>query len=237
MVMKKSKVIGIIPARYNSTRFPGKLLKKWKGKTILQHVYDNVKQSKKLDSLIIATDSDRIYRAVRQFGGKVCITDKHETGTSRIIEVAKSLEADIVINIQGDEPLIKAETIDRLIEAMIEDDADLGTVITYINCVDMWVNNIVKAFVKGNYAVDFSRSGFPFRPYPVETYKHIGIYAYKKDVLMKYYDLPVGQREQKEKLEQLRAIENGYKFRVIKIDYPTIAVDTPEDLEKIKQCM
>ncbi|MFH1045839.1 MAG: 3-deoxy-manno-octulosonate cytidylyltransferase [Candidatus Omnitrophota bacterium] len=241
------KAIGVIPARYEASRFPGKVLAELLGKPLIQYVYEEALKSRLLDELIVATDDERVVRAVESFGGKVVITAKeHTSGTDRIAEVANPIDAAIVLNIQADEPLIHFSMIDELVRCLSDDETiPMATVIRKISDNSELNNPSVVKVVKDkrNFALYFSRSTIPYvrdadacAP-EFNFYKHIGLYAYTKDFLFTFKNLPIGELEQAEKLEQLRALERGYKIKVIETAYDTIGVDRPEDLEKVKQRM
>lgn len=237
------KIIGIIPARWGSTRFEGKVLANIAGKPMLQHVYERAKQAKLLDGVLIACDDERIFKACEKFGARAVLTSSnHPSGTDRIAEVAKKISCGLVINIQGDEPLIKPSVIDDLARAMMEERvAPVGTLIKKIeNKQEIENPNIVKVIVdQHKYALYFSRAVIP---YPrdrkdfegITYYKHLGIYAYRKDFLLNFKNLPKSNLEGIEKLEQLRILEAGYKIKTILTDAETMGVDTPEDLEKVE---
>ena len=233
----------IIPARYDSTRFPGKPLCPLKGKPLIQHVYENSKQSRLVREVIVATDSETIFERVLAFGGKAVMTDKnHPSGTDRIAEVAASLDYDIIVNVQGDEPLIRPEMIDDVITALDDTRASIGTLIKKIEVPGEILDyNVVKVvFDKEKFAVYFSRAPIPFHAHHSEIrtpeyYKHIGIYSYRRDVLLALAGMEPTELEKVEKLEQLRAIENGLKIRVKETFLETFGVDTPEDLERVEK--
>ncbi|MCS7229184.1 MAG: 3-deoxy-manno-octulosonate cytidylyltransferase [Candidatus Kryptonium sp.] len=239
-------IIGVIPARYASTRFPGKPLANILGKPMIMWVYENAMSSKLMNEVFVATDDERIFNTVKNFGGNVIMTPSElPTGTDRIAFAVRDLEADIVVNIQGDEPLITGEMIDLAIEPLLnENQIDISTLAVRINDVDTLFNpNVVKVvFDKNNLALYFSRSPIPFcRDAKTKDewlksgvhYKHIGIYVYRKNSLLKFVDLKKSNLEEVEQLEQLRAIENGMKIKIVLTDKDTIGVDTPDDLEKV----
>jgi 3-deoxy-manno-octulosonate cytidylyltransferase (CMP-KDO synthetase) len=237
-------VIGVIPARYSSTRFEGKVLADILGKPMLQHVWERAKQARVLDDLLIACDDERVLEASREFGAKVIFTAKgHISGTDRIIEVVNPLDVKVVVNIQGDEPLIHPIMIDMAAQALLDDKTvSIATIMKQIeNIRDIDNPDVVKVVVdKNNFALYFSRAAIPFRARNSEVqspvyYKHIGLYAYTKDFLFTYRNLPVSSLEDTEKLEQLRVLQEGYRIKVIETKYDTIGVDTPEDLEKVKK--
>jgi 3-deoxy-manno-octulosonate cytidylyltransferase (CMP-KDO synthetase) len=228
----------VIPARFNSSRFPGKALVSIAGKTMLQHVYERASQARYLSKLLIATDDDRICSAARDFGGSVRMTRAdHLSGTDRAAEIASAEPADLIVNIQGDEPLIDPDAIDAAVLAMMEDeDVPMGTLKKRIEDQDEITNpNVVKVVtdLAGN-AIYFSRCPIPYtRAGATVHFKHIGLYVYRRDFLLRYSDLPLGPLEQAERLEQLRALENGHRIRVVETDYDSLGVDTPEDLERV----
>jgi 3-deoxy-manno-octulosonate cytidylyltransferase (CMP-KDO synthetase) len=229
----------IIPARLHSSRLPRKVLLDICGKSLIQRVYEKVKESKKAERIIVATDSDEVKRVVESFGGEVFLTsDQHKSGTDRVAEVTKSLNVDFVVNVQGDEPLISPDLIDKIIE-MFESDENVlfGTAKHKISETEANDPNIVKVITDfDENGIYFSRSRIPFhRDGGDEYFQHIGIYGYKKDFLETFTKLPHGKLENMEKLEQLRAIENGFKIKVIETDYKSIGVDTETDLKKVKR--
>jgi len=239
----KKKIIAIIPARFNSSRFPGKPLVDIKGKSMIQRVYENVKDSNLIDQVVVATDDMRIGEAVKAFKGEYILTSSsHVNGTSRIAEAAERVDADIIINVQGDEPLVEAEILDELIKPFLTTEntvmATLKAKLTEENLIND--PNVVKVItdVNGN-AVYFSRSVIPFNRDGVSQtyYKHIGIYAYSKDFLLKYVTLPPSDLELAESLEQLRALENGYPIYVSEVENELISIDTPEDLDRLERYM
>ena len=236
------KFLGIIPARYGSTRLEGKPLKDVCGHSMIEWVYKRAKKSK-LDALVVATDDKRIYDEVISFGGEAIMTSKiHQNGTSRIAEVCnneKFSSFDIVINIQGDEPLIKKEMIDILIDNFKEDRTLLmGTLKHKLKLKEEIENpNNVKVVTdKNNFAMYFSRSVIPYPRNEEKSsyYKHIGIYAYKKDFVLEYSNMLPTALEETESLEQLRVLENGYKIKVLETPYSLIGVDTIENLENVR---
>ncbi len=248
------KISAVIPARYGSTRFEGKPLADILGKPMIQHVYEGVCQSKLIDEVIIATDDQRILEGVKSFGGKVVMTSPtHFTGTDRVAEVAKNLKSEIIVNVQGDEPLIKGIIIDKAIRPLLKDDTlPMSTLMTRIEEVRDWLNpHIVKVVAdQMNFALYFSRSPIPFprelqigrleshpfgtnRPLPRKVFKHIGIYVFRRKFLLNFSKMKPTPLEKLEKLEQLRALENGYRIKITPVNYEPICVDTPEDLQKV----
>ena len=234
------KILGVIPARFGSTRFPGKVLALLSSKTVLQHVYERACQSHYLSSTIIATDDERVCQAARSFGAPVRMTRAdHLSGTDRVAEVASAEDAAVVVNIQGDEPLIDPAAIDAAILPVVH---DAGVVMATLKKKiedprEIDDPNVVK--VVANHAGDaiyFSRCAIPYaRERGGAWFKHIGLYVYRRDFLLGYSRLPVGPLERAERLEQLRALENGYPIRVIETDYESLGVDTPEDLERVSR--
>lgn len=241
------KIIGIIPARYTSSRFPGKPLADIFGKSMIQRVYEQASKSPKLSSVMVATDDQRIFDHVTGFGGEVVMTSSlHQSGTSRCQEVVVKLNdtsTEVVINIQGDEPFIDPRQIDQLAEMFSDKNIGIATLIKKIQTSDELFNpNVVKA-VKGadGRAIYFSRSPIPYIRGADQTewlekgifFKHIGIYAYRAEVLHKIVKLAPSPLEIAESLEQLRWIENGLTIYTSETDFEGFAVDTPEDLAKI----
>jgi len=236
-----TRILGVIPARFASSRFPGKALAPLAGKPLLQHVYERASQARYLSKLVIATDDNRIAKAARSFGATVQMTrPDHLSGTDRAAEAASSDHAEVIVNIQGDEPLIDPGAIDATALALLDDpELPMATLKKRIEIPSEIDNpNVVK--VVSNLAGDavyFSRCAIPFlrdgSPGAIFHYKHIGLYVYQREFLLAYSGLPVGPLEQAERLEQLRAIENGYRIRVVETEYESLGVDTPEDLERV----
>src|SRR5580704_10746677 len=239
-----SKILGVIPARYASSRFPGKALALLDSRTMLEHVYERVSMARYLSSVVIATDDERIRDAARSFGAQVRMTrDDHFSGTDRVAEVASAFpDSELVVNIQGDEPLIDPGAIDAALLPLLDDPAiPMGTLKKRIEDPrEVSDPNVVKVVADhfGN-AIYFSRSAIPYTrdvgEYP--HFKHTGLYVYRREFLMGYSDLPVGALEKAEKLEQLRALENGFTIRVVETDYESMGVDTPADLERVQMLM
>lgn len=232
------RILGVIPARFASSRFPGKALATIAGKSVLQHVYERASQARYLTKLIVATDDERIYEAARKFGAVVRMTrSDHLSGTDRVAEVASAETAGLIVNIQGDEPLIDPAAIDAASLSLIEDaDLSMGTLKKKIEDSNEIGNpHVVKVVTdRAGDALYFSRCPIPYvRDGSVIHYKHIGLYVYRRKFLLRYSELPVGPLEQVERLEQLRALENGYRIRVVETEYDSLGVDTPEDLERV----
>ncbi len=238
------KIIGVIPARFASTRFPAKVVANISGKPMIEHVYTRAKQCRHLDDVLIACDHDYVFKLAKNFGAKVVMTDpNHPSGSDRIAEAVKDLDVEIVVNIQGDEPFIDPETIDSLALMLKEDPQCLmGTVIKEIaNKEDFQDSNVVKCVVDSQgYALYFSRAPIPYnrnviRPSGLKQYKHLGVYAYRKDFLLQYKSWPKSILETTEQLEQLRVLEKGHRIRTVVTTMESVAVDTPEDLKKAEQ--
>lgn len=235
-------ILGVIPARFAATRFPGKPLASLAGKPLIEHVWLRASQSKYLSHLVIATDDDRIASVARSFGAQVRMTrSDHPSGTDRCAEVAASGEAHIIVNIQGDEPLIDPEAIDAAILCLLDDpNCQMATLKRRITAPAEIENpNVVKVVCARNgEALYFSRCPIPFHRGDAAGYwKHIGLYVYRRGLLLSYSSLPVGPLEETEKLEQLRALENGIPIRVAETEYDTIGVDTPEDLAAVERLL
>ena len=238
------RVIGVIPARYASSRFEGKALALLGGRPVVEHVYERACQARKLDEIFIATDDARIAEAVESFGGRSVMTSsKHASGTDRVAEAVRELDVEVVVNIQGDEPFISPRTIDQTIEPFeSERDLEMTTLMRPIaEESELRDPNIVKVVVDlEGYALYFSRSLVPHprRQAPYRAQQHIGLYAYRKAFLLHFSSLPAGELEQTEALEQLRALENGHRIRVIEAeDYSGIGIDTPEDLSRAEKLL
>ena len=237
------KVVAILPARYGSTRFPGKPLVDIAGKPMIQHVYERTAQTRSVNRVIVATDDDRIRAAVESFGGEVQMTRAdHPSGTDRLAEVASRIEADLIVNVQGDEPLINPKMIEAAVAPLLADPAiEMGTLMTRITAKGEYHNpNVVKVVTdRAGFALYFSRGAIPYgrdldlQTVPTLAFKHIGLYVYQRDFLLKYPTLPETPLEQLEKLEQLRALEHGYRIRVVETDMQSIGVDVPEDVERV----
>lgn len=246
------KITAIIPARYGSTRFPGKALADLGGKPMIQHVYERTARATHLSRVIVATDDQRIADAVKRFGGETVMTSPdHETGTDRLAEVAGQLNDEIIVNVQGDEPLIEPAMIDQAVAPFLADpQLQMGTLKCRIKCLhDFLSPNVVKVVTDSQgYALYFSRSPLPFfrdkwQDLKDEAFasgrmlchKHVGLYVYQRDFLLRYAALPQTPLECAEKLEQLRALENGIRIRVVETDFESLGVDTPEDLAKARE--
>jgi len=236
-----AEVIAVIPARYGSTRFRGKPLADLWGKPILQHTYQRACQARLVGRVIIATDDDRIAAAARGFGAEVAMTrSDHPSGTDRVAEVAQGLTADLVVNVQGDEPLIDPATIDAAIAPLEADPAiPMGTLCCPIEEVaDLANPNVVKVVCdRDGFALYFSRLPIPFvrdRGAAAVRYRHLGLYVYRREFLLSLAQLSPTPLEQAERLEQLRALEHGYRIRVVVVSHASPGVDTPADLERLR---
>ena len=235
------KTAVIIPARMGSMRFPGKVLADLGGKPVIQHVWENAMRSK-ADSVTVAADDPRVEQAVKAFGGHVVMTKpSHPSGSDRVWEAAQSTDAELIVNVQGDEPFLPHEVIDDLIDAMHGPDTPaMGTVVLPCSRADIAANpNLPKVVLTtDDYALYFSRSMIPYLREggeETEVYRHWGIYAYRRETLAKFVSLPEGRLERCEKLEQLRALENGIRIKVIKTSFDSIGIDTPDDLVRAQE--
>jgi len=235
------RTIGVIPARFASTRFPAKVLAKIDGKPMIWHVWDKATQCRELDEVLIACDHADVFKTAQDFKARVVMTDpKHPSGSDRIAEAVKDLDVDVIVNIQGDEPFIDSRTIDALAVLLKHDDKIMmGTVIKEIADNSDYLNpNVVKCVVDDQgYALYFSRAPIPYHrnnnlSLGFKNYKHLGLYAYRKEFLMQYKGWPKGILESIEELEQLRVLERGIKIKTTTTNYESIAVDTPQDLQK-----
>ncbi len=242
----KSKVVAVIPARYHSNRFEGKPLTMIAGKPMIQHVVERARQAELLSSVVVATDDERIAETVTSFGGEVVITrSDHASGTDRLAEAAELLdiaEHDVVVNIQGDQPLFPPEVIQQVANPLLSDPAlPMSTLIYKIIRKEEIndPNHVKTVFDCNGNALYFSRSPIPFQRNPEESiqptyYKHLGFYAYRKGFLLTFVALPEGEWERFEKLEQLRALEYGYRIRVVLTEHDSIEVDTRQDAERVE---
>jgi len=231
-----SKAVGIIPARYHSTRFPGKALAPILGKPLIQWVFEGARQARLLDRIIVATDDERISSAVREIGGEAVITSAgHESGTERISEAAMSVDASIIINIQGDEPLVNGSMLDALVSVLNDSSIMMATLMARVKDMSLHQeSHIVKVVTdKAGYALYFSRSPLPCQATDY-FFQHIGIYGYQKDFLLNFHHLPQSRLAKIEQLEQLRVLENGIKIKTIEISPRTLSVDTPQDIIKVE---
>lgn len=243
------KKIIIIPARLNSSRLPNKVLLDLKGKTVLQRVYEQCLKAKSIDEVYIATDSKEIMKSCSLFTQNVIMTDiSHQSGTDRLAEAVMSIECNIIINVQGDEPFIEPSLIDKLADSFHDSDTVMTSALHKIEKVeDLKNSNVVKVTVdNNNNALYFSRSIIPYCrdeldnllnhskniPESFRFFRHLGIYGYRKEFLLSYSKMEQSSLEKLEKLEQLRVLENGYKIKMVETDYNSIGIDTQEDYEK-----
>ncbi len=237
-------VLAVIPARYASTRFPGKVIVPLAGKPLVWHVYERARKARSVTDVIIATDDTRVKDALNPFDVPVVMTrPDHASGTDRIAEVVANRACDIVVNVQGDEPLIDPRTIDAVIEPLLSaPDLPMATAKCRIKRPEMVENpNVVKVVCDDRQrALYFSRSRIPYirdeavrKQFPPCYFVHIGLYAYRKDFLLKYSQWEPTPLERLEKLEQLRVLEHGYPIAVVETEYESVGVDTPEDLERV----
>lgn len=241
-------IIGIIPARFASTRLMGKPLADIGGKPMIQHTYENCLKSKLLNDVVVAVDDQKVAQVINDFGGKAIMTPKEiQTGSDRIAYAAKSLpHAKIVVNIQGDEPFIKGGMIDQAIEPLLFDlSVNVSTLAKKIETVqELKSASVVKVvFDYNNFALYFSRSPIPYvrnaktnldRIINADIYKHIGLYVYRREALLRFTELEQTDLEKIEKLEQLRMLENSFKIKIVVTEYENLAVDTPEDLDRAR---
>jgi len=239
--VRMQKAVAIIPARYGSTRFPGKALKELKGKAVILHVVEKALSCKTISDVIVATDDKRIFDAVTSAGFNARMTsDKHKSGTDRIAEVAEKLDAEIIVNIQGDEPMINPASVDSAVSALLEDESlNVATLAVVISEEEFENPHAVKVVTdKNGMALYFSRSPIPFKRGKInnrEMKKHLGLYAYRRKFLLEYAVLSPTKLEMAEELEQLRILENGIGIKVIKTNKDSIGIDTPEDLERAEE--
>lgn len=242
--------IVVIPARFKSERFPGKVIADLEGKPLIQWVYESVSRCRTIEGIVVATDDERVKEVVEGFGGNVVMTStNHRSGTDRIAEVAEKMDYEIFINVQGDEPLIMPQMVEQVIEPFKDTSGfSITTLKTALRDYFELMNpNVVKVITDCyGYALYFSRSPVPylrdgwsdlsndFHSYRGIWFKHIGIYGYRRDFLLRWKNLPESPLERAERLEQLRALDNGYRIKVIETEYETFGVDTVDDLEKVK---
>jgi 3-deoxy-manno-octulosonate cytidylyltransferase (CMP-KDO synthetase) len=238
--MSSGKVVVVIPARYGSTRLPGKPLVSLNGQPMIQRVYARAKSARRVDRVIVATDDDRIVKAVNSFGGEARMTRAdHRTGTERVAEVAAHVEGDVFVNVQGDEPLLDPVAVDTAVAALLEDPgAAVATVATPIKIPgDIMDPNVVKV------VLDFDDNALYFwvrdtgNTIQVRHLKHLGLYVFQREALLEYPTLPQGELERIEQLEQLRWMENGTKIRVAEVEHDAISVDVPEDVARVEKLL
>ncbi len=229
----------VIPVRYDSKRFPGKALALILGKPMIQWVYEGVRQARLVDRVIIATDDRRIFEAGKGFEAETVMTSKdHGSGTERIAEVAQNIDNNIIINIQGDEPMVIGGLVDDLVEALQDAVIPMGSLMTRVDDLGLIDDpNMVKVVVdKEGYALYFSRSPLPYRPADF-FYLHVGIYGFQRDFLLRFPGLQPSRLEGIEKLEQLRVLENGFRIRMIEVSHPALSVDSPQDIIRVEEIL
>lgn len=239
------RIIAVIPARYEASRFPGKLMQVLGDKSVIATTYENVVKTGLFDDVFVATDSQIILEEMQKLGGKAVLTGRHETGSDRIAEAVANIEADIVINVQGDEPFLNTEPLKQLINAFHEDQAkkvSLASLKIRLTDYDEVTNpNNVKVITDLNgFALYFSRSVIPYQrdlEQKVNYYKHVGVYAFRKDALIKFSNLESTPLERLEKIECIRYLENGMKIKMIETDFIGVGIDTPEDLETARKLL
>ncbi|MBF6611413.1 MAG: 3-deoxy-manno-octulosonate cytidylyltransferase [Chryseobacterium sp.] len=236
------KIIAVIPARYEASRFPGKLMQKLGEKTVISTTYENVVKTGLFNDVFVATDSEIIFNEIKSNGGKAVMTGQHETGSDRIAEAVENINCDIVVNVQGDEPFLKTEPLKQLMEVFQNDlnkKISLASLkIKLQNQEDIENPNHVKVITDLNgFALYFSRSVIPYhreQSIDAEYFRHIGVYAFRKEALLKFSRLPMSPLEQLEKIECIRYLENGMKIKMIETDFVGVGIDVPEDLEKAR---
>ena len=234
------KVIAMIPARYEASRFPGKLMKNLAGKSVILRTYEATKNSNLFEEVYVVTDSDKIYNEIVNNGGKAIKSSKiHETGSDRIAEAVEAIDTDIVVNVQGDEPFTKKESLKKLLNVFknsSQRNIDIASLMIKIEDIDEInnPNNVKVVTDEENFAMYFSRAPIPFQREKSEAvyFKHIGIYAFRKNALLKFTKLPMNKLEAIEKLENLRFLANGMSVKMVETNEVAIGIDTPEDLEK-----
>jgi 3-deoxy-manno-octulosonate cytidylyltransferase (CMP-KDO synthetase) len=244
--MSSARVVVVIPARYGSTRLPGKPLVSLAGKPMIQRVYERARMAHRVDRVIVATDDERIVKAVETFGGEARMTRAdHRTGTERVAEVAAHVEGGVFVNVQGDEPLLDPVAVDTAVAALLEEPAaSISTVATPIKTpADIMDPNVVKTVLDfdGN-ALYFSRAPIPWvrdtaSKVQVRHLKHLGLYVFQRDALLEFPTLPQGDLERIEQLEQLRWMENGWKIRVAEVEHDAVSVDAPEDVARVEKLL
>jgi len=243
---RKLNVVAVIPARYGATRFPGKPLALLAGRPMIQHVFERTRQAQSITRTIVATEDERILQAVAAFGGDALMTrPDHRSGTERMAEVAMQVEADVYVNVQGDEPLIDPASIDSAVAALATDDTvNVSTIsVPIVNPAHIMDPNVVKVVVdfQGD-ALYFSRAPIPWvrdekQRVEAQHAKHLGLYVFRREALLEFPTLPPGQWERLEQLEQLRLLENGYKIRVVETESDTVSVDVPADVAKVEEIL
>ena len=244
--MSSPKVVVVIPARYASTRLPGKPLVPLAGQPMIQRVYERAKAAQRVHQVIVATDDERILKTVQGFGGEARMTrTEHRTGTERVAEVAAHVAGDVFVNVQGDEPLLDPASVDTAVGALLEEPrAEVATVATPIRTpADIMDPNVCKVVLDfEENALYFSRAPIPWvrdtaSKVQVRHLKHLGLYVFQRDALLEYPTLPQGELERVEQLEQLRWMENGWKIRVAEVEHDAVSVDVPEDVARVEKLL
>ena len=242
--MKKNKIIAVIPARYEASRFPGKLMQLLGEKTVITTTYQNVVETGLFDEVFVATDSEIIFNEIKNAGGKALMTGQHETGSDRIAEAVQNIDCDIVVNVQGDEPFLKTEPLKQLISVFEADDkkeislASLKIHLTEKQEIES-PNNVKVITDKDGFALYFSRSVIPYprEEKGVKYFKHIGVHAFRREALLNFAKLPMKPLEIAEKIECLRYLEYGMKIKMIETNFVGVGIDVPEDLEKAREIL
>lgn len=238
MNRQRMKKIAMIPARYAATRFPGKLMQLLNGKPVIRLTYENTVATGLFDEVIVVTDSEEILTEINASGGVAVMSiNRHESGSDRIAEAAASIEADIIVNVQGDTPFVKKAPLEKLLQQFDEASVQVASMMQAISSLDDIMDpNFVKVAVdKNNNSLFFSRSVIPYprdRNYPTVYYEHIGVYAFRKNALLQFTQWPITPLEAAEKIECLRYLENGISLRMVLVDYMGVEIDTPEDLDR-----
>ncbi len=238
MNRQRMKKIAMIPARYAATRFPGKLMQLLNGKPVIRLTYENTVATGLFDEVIVVTDSEEILTEINASGGVAVMSiNRHESGSDRIAEAAASIDADIIVNVQGDTPFVKKAPLEKLLQQFDESSVQVASMMQAISSLDDIMDpNFVKVAVdKNNNSLFFSRSVIPYprdRNYPTVYYEHIGVYAFRKNALLRFTQWPITPLEAAEKIECLRYLENGIPLRMVLVDYMGVEIDTPEDLDR-----
>lgn len=237
------KKVAMIPARYDATRFKGKLMAELKGKSVIRHTYDATMATGLFDDVVVVTDSDVIYKEIVGNGGKVVMSKKeHESGSDRIAEAAEEMDVDVIVNVQGDTPFVKKEPLEKLLTQFADTTVQVASLMQVLEDETLIADpNYVKVAVDKNMnSLFFSRSVIPFprnKNIPIVYYEHIGVYAFRKEALMSFTQWPVTPLEDAEKIECLRYLENGILLRMVVTDYMGVEIDTPEDLARAEQLL
>lgn len=239
------KIIAVIPARYEASRFPGKLMEILGEKTVIATTYQNVVETGLFDEVFVATDSEIIKNEIENNGGKVVLTGPHETGSDRIAEAVQNLECDVVINVQGDEPFLKKKPLQQLINVFYEDKNEAISLASLKIKLEDWdeienPNNVKVITDQHDFALYFSRSVIPYprdKSFVVEHFKHVGVYAFRRKALLKFAELPMLPLEKAEKIECIRYLEYGMKIKMVETEFVGVGIDVPADLEKARRLL